>query len=265
MFVGQRELRTLTESWTWQTMPNATLFLGERGCGKHTLAAMLAEQMQAQLVCIAESVQPEDIVAYQCGVLKTLYYIDLSLFTQKQQNQFLKFIEEPPQVAKIIIGAQSDNFLLPTIANRCVRFKFSPYSVQQLKEIKSATDETVYKLCTTPGQLLTADLRGMSDLLVFCERFAQYVPQANFANTLSIANKINYKEEYDKFDFELFFKAILLVAQKHILTDTQCAQHYYALYDFTQAFYRKLYGLRVNKEQFVLSYLTGVWQEMMKR
>jgi len=81
-----------------------------------------------------------------------------------------------------------------------------------LREIKSAADETVYKLCTTPGQLLTADLKGLSDLLVFCERFAQYVPQANFANTLSIATKINYKEEYDKFDFELFFRAILLVA-----------------------------------------------------
>ena len=65
-----------------------------------------------------------------------IYYIDLSNFLEKQQNKLLKFIEEPAMNTFICIGTISEACALPTVLNRCLKYIFEPYSVEELRQIK---------------------------------------------------------------------------------------------------------------------------------
>ena len=59
-----------------------------------------------------------------------IYIIDSSTISIKEQNIILKFVEEPLKNSYIIILKNSK--LLPTILNRCQKWKFEAYSKEEL-------------------------------------------------------------------------------------------------------------------------------------
>ena len=76
-FVGQTELINQVSLWTWSTLPAATLFIGEVGSGRHTLANMLAGKLGVELVTIGDDITHEQIVEYYLCPINKLYLIDL--------------------------------------------------------------------------------------------------------------------------------------------------------------------------------------------
>ena len=66
---------------------------------------------------------------------QSIYLIDLNDFTEKQQNQFLKLIEEPSVNVYIALIAESEIGILDTILNRCIKYRLEPYTKAQLQEI----------------------------------------------------------------------------------------------------------------------------------
>ena len=128
--IGQTKL--LSKINAMEYLPKTLMFLGTVGCGKHTIAKYTAEKFGLDFVEIEESVSAQDLEDYTHKTLDTLYLINLNNFTEKQQNQFLKFIEEPSKSVYIILIANSEAGILNTILNRSIKYHLEPYTKEHL-------------------------------------------------------------------------------------------------------------------------------------
>ena len=72
-------------------------------------------------------------------------------------------------------------------------------------------------------------------------------------NALNIANKLNFKEEYDKFDYDLFLRTLLVLAcNRYITNDDKVAR---LIYIKTVVYLQRLQYKTLNKETFMINYL----------
>jgi replication-associated recombination protein RarA len=257
-FIGQDRILKLINSYSISTLPKSMLFIGESGCGKHTLANLISSNLGLNIVKIDSKITKDQLIDYYQSPIETLYLIDLANFTDKQQNQFLKFIEEPSDYAYIIIIAESEAGILPTVLNRCVKFEFEKYTKDQLSIFLETDNELVYKICNTPGQLKMADSESINNLFNLCSVVVKRLPAASYANTLTIASKINHKEEYNKFDQDMFLKMLSYVAfNEYINTNST---HALTIYQIVNNFKQAKLNKNIVKENYVLNLLTQLWE-----
>ena len=278
--VGQTKIQAIFDRYNLQTLPRAVLLIGEKGCGKHYFVNQLSKKFSLPVVDISKPTKISYMVDSEYQAAKTkwndnladllvdakicsipkIYLLDMdSLTDQKEQNKFLKFIEDPGAMDYIILTSSSEVNLLNTIVNRCYKVIFEPYTKAELVELfpKIDKNDKVLDLCTTPGQLVAVDRIGINNLINFCDKIITNIDKASFANILSVSNKINFKEEYNKFDFNLFFRALKLEAyQIYIKTNNQLA---YKIYMFTCTYTQRVYN---NKEAFMLNFLAQLAAEV---
>lgn len=259
IFIGQAKLRATLESYTINTLPQTLLFLGEDGCGKKSLIKELANRLGLSLIKLTEKIEPEVLVEYQQRPIKSLYLIDLGNFTEKEQNSLLKFIEEPSNTVYVALISESENGILPTILTRCMKLRFEPYTVEQLKQVKNFQDELIYKICKTPGQLINIDEKQLSDLYELCLSIVTKIKVAPYANMLSVAPRINYKESYNKFDFKAFFNMLEHVAFDSYYTTKDPVSFKIYLYCIIKR--QNLINATLAKEAFMINFLDGLWKE----
>lgn len=258
--VGQEKLIKKLTSYTLETLPKTILFLGETGCGKHLLSKKLSQFFNIDLVEISSETNEDQLVEYQQSPVDTFYLINLDLFTEKQQNQFLKFIEEPTKNVYIILIASSELTILPTILNRCFKYYFSPYSIEQLKNITGIENDLVYTLCHTPGQILSLDLNQVDKIIDFANFFIEDLFKKPTAQILAYGSRLNYKEDYDKVDYKLFLKAVLYIAFKKYLETNE--SKYLYIYTFTTQYCQQLSYKIIIKENFITNYLIKIKENL---
>ena len=260
--IGQERLIKIFENYTLATLPKTCLFIGDKGCGKRTLAMKIADDFHFQLVLVDSKITPEEIIDYMQKPVYTLFFIDLMLFTEKQQNQFLKFIEEPGQYNYIILSTTSTAGILPTIVNRCVRFTFDPYTQEQLKFfdwLNPVEDPIAYCICKTPGEITDINMKNVRPLYDLCKTIVNSMRIVPYANLMKVATKINYKEDYDKFTFRYFFKMLNFVALDEFKTNNN--QDAFIVYLETLKAERDFAEARsLNKESYVYSFLNRLWE-----
>lgn len=261
-FIGQERLLRQVNSYSISTLPHTLLLLGPEGCGKKTIAKYIANKLGLELVRIDETISNDKIIEFQQKPLKTLYLIDLSELTlEKEQNQFLKFIEEPSDTVYIILINSSEVGILPTVLNRCTKLRFDPYQINHLKQIKKLSNDLAYKVCTTPGQLANIDDKRLDELYKLCYTIVTKIKAAPYANMMSIAPRINYKEDYNKFDFTVFFGMLMQVALDEYVNNKNIDAMKIYIYlikrqkDLVQ-------NSNIAKEPFMISVLDGLWKEM---
>ena len=164
--IGQTKLMSIIDSYTIQTLPKALMLIGQAGCGKHTISRYISEKFNLDYVEIEESVSSVDIENFLYSTINTLYVIDLTKFSEKQQNQFLKFIEEPSKSVYIILTASSEAGVLNTVLNRCTKYTFEPYTKQEVEQITGTTvNEKAFTIFKTPGKLLNMTDSSLTILL----------------------------------------------------------------------------------------------------
>jgi len=256
--VGQTELLNKINSYSLENFPKTILFLGDPGCGKHTLARYVAQKFSIDLVIVNSEVTQEQLIEYSQKPLTTFYLIDLTLFTEKQQNKLLKFIEEPSRYVYTILIANSEAGILPTILNRCIKYHFAEYSVEELKQVVSLKNELIYKICKTPGQAILANDNNVDKLYETCLNIVQNIKRANFANTLKLATKINYKEEYNKHDFLEFLNMLKYVAFEEFRKTNSDTS--FLIYRHTVDYMQQMVNKSIAKEPFMLNFLTRLWE-----
>ncbi len=127
----------IVHTYSQDNLPKTIMFLGPKGCGKNTMAKYLSEHVGLELVNIDENVAYEQIEQLLLNPIRKIYFIDLDCFKEKQQNQFLKFIEEPSNTVNIILTATSENNVLPTILSRGIKFHFEEYTTEELTAISN--------------------------------------------------------------------------------------------------------------------------------
>ena len=259
--IGQEKLVKALEGYTLETAPKTILFLGQSGCGKSWIANAFAKQLDLEVVVVKPDSTAEKLIEYyQCPINK-MYLIDLKDIVEKDQNKFLKFIEEPSKTMNIILMAESTVGILPTILNRCVKYVFEPYTPEQLKQFDWAvncSEEIAYEICKTPGQLLELSADNLDQALGLCRAIVSSVDKANYANTLSIITKINLKDDAKKIDFKLFFDLMTYAAFDDYKKNNNELSFKIYLYTIRQQ--AKALNINVAKEAFLLNYLDNIWR-----
>lgn len=257
--IGQSKLLSVIDSYTPQTLPKTLMFLGPQGCGKHTLSKYIVDKFGFDFIEIDENISTADLESFLFSTLTTCYIIDLNKFTEKQQNQFLKFIEEPSKTVYIILIANSEAGILDTILNRCTKYHFEPYTKEQVEQIINTTvNDLAFTIFQTPGKLLNITDKSFQDILDLADKVVHKMNLASYANALVVTTKINYKDLYNKVDYDLFFDAVEYLS----LEDFKATNNKQSLIVFNITNKFKQYATQTNliKETLMLNYLTTLWE-----
>lgn len=264
--IGQEPIMNLINQYTRESLPKSILFIGEDGCGKKLISNYLAKKVDLEVVDISEEVTDEELDSYLYGVHPKIYRINLDLFKQKNQNQFLKFIEEPTKNVFVVLTSTSESFILPTILNRCIKFRFAQYTPDQLKEIASLSNmhfsDLMYKVCKTPGQLLDKDDDQLTKLSTLCSKMVRSIRAYTKESFLGIFTKINYKEDYELFDFNLFLNVLEYVAfDEYLLANNLDSLKIYEITNNYKSLYTE--ANRPVKEQFMINFLMVLYDKVV--
>lgn len=259
--IGQQKLLNKLNTYTDTTLPKAMLFIGDYGCGKHTIAKYVAQNFNLDYVEINENVSAEDLIDYNYRPVNTLYVIDLTKFSEKQQNQFLKFIEEPSKSVYVILTANSENIVLNTILNRCLKFYFEDYSIEELKELTKSNplkNELIYSVCKTPGKLKNISDKSFESLFEQSYRLVACVQEMTYPQILVYKELINLKEEYNKIDFVAFFDMVEYLAYENYKSNASEAN--FNIYKITNQYKQLVSTKTPSKFAFLINYLTVLWK-----
>ena len=255
--IGQTKL--LSKINAMEYLPKTLMFLGPTGCGKHTIARYIAKEFKLDFVEIEESVSAQDLEDYTHKTIDTLYLINLNKFTEKQQNQFLKFIEEPSKSVYIILIANSEAGILNTILNRSIKYHLEPYTKEQIEQItNTSVNDLAFKIFQTPGKLLNLTEQSFNDVMGLANTVVHSINRATYPNALVVSTKINYKDLYNKIDFDLFFDAVEYLALEDYKNNK--TEQSLAVFKTTNQF--KQYATQQNliKEILMINYLITLWE-----
>lgn len=259
--VGQKNLLNKINIFNLDTFPRSSLLIAEKGMGKHTLVQHIKENiLKIPLLDITKNISNEIIDQIYRNPNPYIYLINLSDITEKEQNILLKFIEEPLNNSFIILLAENQNLVLETVFNRCVIFEFENYSKNELKTFVSDNEnvDLMLSLINSPGKLLLTNTQNIKEILSTCEKIVTKLGQANYANVLSITNKINFKDSFDKFDFDVFMNSLNYFLFSTYLTTND--NRILKMYELTRDQRKLLIDKRLNKEIFFNNYITKLWK-----
>ena len=259
--IGQKKLLNKLNSYTIDSFPHSSLIIGEEGSGKHLICSYIKDFLNLPLLDITENISDEYINTIYRNPNPTIYMVDLEKMTEKEQNILLKFIEEPLKTAFIILLCENRNALLDTVYNRCVIFEMDLYTKDELSNFISSSEDKdlILAVLRTPGKILNTNLSNIRSIYDICDKMVDKLSIANFSNTLTIKDKINYKDEYNKFDINIFFDMLIYNLYNKYLLENNIK--IYRMYLLTVESRKRLIDKRINKEIFVQNFLTKLWKE----
>ena len=264
--VGLKNITDRLNTYSLDTLPRSIILVGKEGSGKHVVSQYISKHFNLPLLDISE-VLSEELIAniYREAALK-LYLIDLRKIAEKEQNILLKLFEEPPSAAFIVLLANNSFNILPTILNRGHLIALPAYDRMILDNYAKSREVNIDQkylstVVETPGDVekLYTNNISLSAIRELTDKIIDKVSIASFANTLSIADKLNYKDEYDKIDLAFFLKMLAVTSYQQLAENNKTA---YIVFKLTADTIRKLADPRVNKRIAILNMLGNLWKEV---
>ena len=215
--IGQKRL--LEKFNNIDNIPKATIILGKTGCGKRTFVKTVANNLNINIINIDSILSNEikdEIYTYP-NICFIVFNIAKNLQLKQSisiQNSILKLLEEPPINIRIFVLAENESYLLDTLLNRCNIITMDKYSVSELRQIaiennflttidEHSDDKLEY--ISSPIELLTFptkdQLLKMENLV---DTIFSSIHKANISNILSISKKINFSDNYELYDLDIF-------------------------------------------------------------
>ena len=260
--IGQTKLVNKLLGYSFNNMPKTILFIGETGAGKQFITKKFTEHLGIDLIELNAQTTSEQLIEYLQSPMQTIYSLNLSEVAEKQQHKFLKFIEEPSTNMIVILRAESEVGILPTILNRCVKLNFEDYTVEQLKQLSWATqvdNPIIYDICRTPGQLLNlAQIDNLAALKEFSINMLRSVKNFEYGPFLGFNCKFNYKDNFKKFDPEVFLNILIKTAYELYLSEA--SNEMFTIYVYLIERKQQLINKTLSKESFMLNLLDGLWR-----
>jgi DNA polymerase III delta prime subunit len=260
--IGQTKLVNKLLGYSFNTMPKTILLVGEQGAGKSFITKKFTEYLGIELVELNAQTTSDQLIEYLQSPIQAIYSLNLSEVAEKQQHKYLKFIEEPSSNMRIILRAESEVGILPTILNRCVKLNFEDYTVGQLKQLSWATqidNTTIYEICKTPGQLLNLstidNLDALKELSINILKTVKIAPYGPF---MSFNCKFNYKDNFKKFDPDIFLNLLIKTAYDLYLSENN--DDLFKIYCYLIERKQQLINKTLAKESFILNTLDGLWR-----
>lgn len=243
-------------------VPRSMIISGDKGMGKHLFVKEFTERFEGlEIVNIEESITNEEILEIYSLSIPKFYIIDLDLIGENKrierfQNTILKFIEEPPNWAWIIIIVSDLNIVLDTIINRCQIFKMAPYTISCLRQIAEMNgkpfDDITLTILRTPGNIINTELSQVQEIMILANKMFESLAKSTPANVLSIRNK--FFREVDPLNIDIFIPAFLDVMANnvHKVVDNEMLTK---MYMTTLDLQSKLHIMNINKQHAIDNYL----------
>lgn len=172
---------------------------GEDGyCGKCKSCLMFDDDNHSDYFEInkdsTESIKIDEIRNMQEKIIerpitssKKVYVINnAENMTVEAQNCLLKTLEEPPEFITIILVANNENTILPTIKSRCTKVAFTEENAKELSEEDKQRYETLEKIFGNIEKYKSIDLLNKVDVL--------YKDKDNIFESLDFINIILIKK-----------------------------------------------------------------------
>lgn len=249
--IGQHELfRKLTNL---TSLPGSILLVGERGSEQKELCVELAKYFNLNLINMTDNINTEYIDLIYDSHTPTLYMIDLLEVSIKEQNVLLKLFEEPSYYAHIVLFAESDTAALETIITRSYSLRMGHYPESTLRSLieVSENEDLILKVCKTPGQVELANVSDVKGIFDLCHKMVSSMHKAIYPNALSISNKINFKDELEKYDLFLFIKIL-----KYVMLELSCN---YDMYSKLSTLDQYIWQM-TNKKSYFENFITNLWE-----
>lgn len=199
--VGQKALRAMIASM--ETLPRAMLLLGPKGCGKRELAKEISSSRGLPFREMTDGISDEALEEAIEDPFPAIRFVALSELGEREQNVLLKFVEEPPAGSTIILSARNAEDVLPTLAGRCVSFRFTPYTKDEMSAFVPNAEASEW--VSTPGMAMAIDWKTVEPMKETCAKIVSDMPRANLPNALSLSGRLNLDgKSFSKFDPSLF-------------------------------------------------------------
>lgn len=276
--IGQEKLLKEINSYTLDNFPHTVLITGERGSGKHTLTEEIVAKFKLPVIHVFDSCKklPEIREYIQENIYNEttpkFYIFDLvklidartrsDIYDSIQYN-LLKLAEEPLQNIFIIILSETKNTVLNTIINRCRVFEMGSYTPDELLTFAKCENEADKKLLAnvlrTPGQVTSANPTAVKKCIDTVHTIIDKIETINLPNLLKVVNMINYKDEFDKIDFNLFLDVMPNMLFESYFYDNK--PNYYNYYMFTMNEFKKPRQFAMmDRERFIEHFLVSFWE-----
>lgn len=208
MIVGQDKLLNIINSCSLDTLPRTIMLLGSEGSGKKTISRYISSKFHLILSDITDDLTLETIEEIMMRVEPHLYIIRANEISVKEQNVILKFLEEPLKNSYILMLCERTEGLLPTIVNRCQMWALQNYSRETLKSFLTVADERILDIVDTPGLIISLQSHDFNGMIELADKIVDKIAVASIPNTLTLSNKLAFKNEKDKFDVNLFMRIL---------------------------------------------------------
>ena len=200
--------------YSLSNLPHSVILLGDYGSGHVDVCREISEYYGLDFYDITGMINTNYINLISTNNVLSMYVINLSETSEKEQNTLLKVFEEPNPYTYIYLYGESMFNVLETIATRSIIMNLDKYSREYLKGLILKEDyiDLILETCKTPGQIETANYTDIKSIVTLCKNMIEKLGIANFANTLTISDKINFSGEAEKFDLRFFLDLLLYFA-----------------------------------------------------
>lgn len=209
MIIGQEKICNLIDNSTLDNFPRSLMLVGARGSGKHLICNYIAEKFALYQIDLTDTLDLETIEELYNRVEPYLYTIRINEISVKEENTILKFLEEPLKNSFIVLIAETDIGVLQTIINRCQIWYLQNYKKEYLKTFLKDENEFVLEIAQTPGQVIELNNCSFDGMIELADKIIDKISIASVSNTLTLSNKIGFKNEKDTFDGKLFIDILV--------------------------------------------------------
>ena len=252
----QKRLYDRVDSLTVDSFPRTLMLLGEFGCGKHTLVKYVGNKFGVDIEDISDNLTLELIDNISTRVVPKIYVINSSNLTVKNENVILKFLEEPLKNSFIVILTERKESVIQTVLNRCQIWEFESYPTEYLESLLNTTDSQnkrlLLEVANTPGKVEVYRDHPLTDMVKLAHKIFHQIRSANFANVLTISRFVAFKNEKDKYDFNLFLDILLTVCRDACYN---CDPLCYDMYELTRVLNSNKYVYNIDKRALFEHYL----------
>lgn len=223
--VGQKRLiESIEYSIEKGNFPKFSVLVGPKGSGKRTLAKYIGRKLPDCTTIVLEDNKIETIRMVIDDSRKnrgrpTLYVIpDADTMSVNAKNALLKITEEPPEDTYIIMTVINQYTMLQTIMSRAYVMFMDNYMPYELREyalgyadMKVSDYDRVAEFCEVPGDIDNLKRCDIDKFLDFLDLVIENIALVEGANAFKIGEKLALKDEENKFDLTLFWRAFTVV------------------------------------------------------
>lgn len=235
MIIGnQKQIQYLKKIFEKKKIPQAFLFVGQKGLGKKKVALEFISWIFGQSVQnhpdfiliepIAKQIQIDQIRELNWKLslrpflakIKAAVIDSAHLMTKDAQNCFLKTLEEPSN-SLIILISEFPALLLPTIISRCQTLKFFPAKKQEIENylIGQGLNEEKIKKILEISQGRPGIAISLIENLEKLEKIENAEKNFEKINQASFFSRFNWLNQFSKeLKFEEILEIFVLILRK---------------------------------------------------